>query len=406
MVEHRTPVTARLALGALAVLLVGCGTVDGTATPGEIDVRSLEVGSLTTVPADIEIGRKPTDGTILEGLRMAGAVVFPHEVDPALTHNWGTDVLDTPRRASDASAISNVNLGVLERHRMIVGFDIAEGSQAFDKAKPAIETDARVTRVVLLRFPGAKIAEEAARDLEATDFGVSPDNQPVQIPGYPAAHAHWRPGVKTIGATFAHGEIVVSLFLQHPSPDIDALAKRVAAVLDAQIPLLDKFTPTAPDRIADLPRDPDDLLRRTLIPGPANQQIAIASREFAAWTGRAGLHYRPTEPAELGAAWDRGEVDSVAHSYSTTLFRFRDDAAASAFGATWQDTLSAAAHPVAAPEGLPQARCAERRAAGGAPALTRCYVSYRRYGAFVSGAEPAGARRQAAAQYALLANAQ
>ncbi|WKG12326.1 hypothetical protein QX204_13015 [Nocardia sp. PE-7] len=406
MVEHRTPVTARLALGALAVLLVGCGTVDGTATPGEIDVRSLEVGSLTTVPADIEIGRKPTDGPILEGLRMAGAVVFPHEVDPALTHNWGTDVLDTPRRASDASAISNVNLGVLERHRMIVGFDIAEGSQAFDKAKPAIETDARVTRVVLLRFPGAKIAEEAARDLEATDFGVSPDNQPVQIPGYPAAHAHWRPGVKTIGATFAHGEIVVSLFLQHPSPDIDALAKRVAAVLDAQIPLLDKFTPTAPDRIADLPRDPDDLLRRTLIPGPANQQIAIASREFAAWTGRAGLHYRPTEPAELGAAWDRGGVDSVAHSYSTTLFRFRDDAAASAFGATWQDTLSAAAHPVAAPEGLPQARCAERRAAGGAPALTRCYVSYRRYGAFVSGAEPAGARRQAAAQYALLANAQ
>ncbi|MEU4708172.1 hypothetical protein AB0G00_17210 [Nocardia salmonicida] len=406
MVEHRTPVTARLALGALAVLLVGCGTVDGTATPGEIDVRSLEVGSLTTVPADIEIGRKPTDGPILEGLRMAGAVVFPHEVDPALTHNWGTDVLDTPRRASDASAISNVNLGVLERHRMIVGFDIAEGSQAFDKAKPAIETDARVTRVVLLRFPGAKIAEEAARDLEATDFGVSPDNRPVQIPGYPAAHAHWRPGVKTIGATFAHGEIVVSLFLQHPSPDIDALAKRVAAVLDAQIPLLDKFTPTAPDRIADLPRDPDDLLRRTLIPGPANQQIAIASREFAAWTGRAGLHYRPTEPAELGAAWDRGEVDSVAHSYSTTLFRFRDDAAAIAFGATWQDTLSAAAHPVAAPEGLPQARCAERRAAGGAPALTRCYVSYRRYGAFVSGAEPAGARRQAAAQYALLANAQ
>ncbi|MFD6456031.1 hypothetical protein ACFWF3_35140, partial [Nocardia sp. NPDC060220] len=176
-------------------------------------------------------------------------------------------------------------------------------------------------------------------------------------------------------------------------------------VLDAQIALLDEFTPTAPDRIAELPRDPDDLLRRTLIPGPANQRIAISSREFAAWTGRAGLHYRPTEPAELGAAWDRGGVDSVANSYSTTLFRFRDEAAALAFGTTWQNTLSAAAHPVAAPEGLPQARCAERRA-GSAPALTRCYVSYRRYGAFVSGTEPAGVRQQAAAQYALLANAQ
>ncbi|MGY0498879.1 DUF7373 family lipoprotein [Nocardia sp. FBN12] len=405
MAEHRTPVTARLALGALAVLLVGCGTVDGAATPGEIDVRSLDVGSYTTAPADIEAGRKSTDGPILEGLRMAGAVVFPHDVDPALIHNWGTDVLDTPRRAADTSAISSVNLAVLERHRMMVAFDIAEGSLAFDKAKPAIETDARITRVVLLRFPGAQVAKEAARDLEATDFGVSPDNQPVPIPGYPAAHAHWRPGVKTIGATFAHGEIVVSLFLQHPSPDIDALATRVSAVLDAQIPLLDAFTPTAPDKIAQLPRDPDELLRRTLIPGPANQQIAISSREFAAWPGRASAHYRPTEPAELGAAWDRGGVDSVSNSYSTTLFRFRDDAAAVAFGTTWQDTLSAAAHPVSAPADVPQARCAERRA-GSAPALTRCYVNYRRYGAFVSGAEPAGVRQQAAAQYALLANAQ
>nr|WP_143875854.1 hypothetical protein [Nocardia fluminea] len=187
MVEHHTSVTARLTIGALAVLLVGCGTVEGAATPGEIDVRSLDVGSYTTVPADLEVGRKPTDGPILEGLRMAGAVVFPHEVDPALVHSWGTDVLDTPQRASETSAISNVNLAVLERYRMIVGFDVAQGSQAFDRTKPAIETDARITRVVLLRFPGAKTAEEAARELEATDFRVSPDNQPVPIPGY-AAH--------------------------------------------------------------------------------------------------------------------------------------------------------------------------------------------------------------------------
>lgn len=405
MAHHRSPVTTRLGLGALAVVLVGCASVDGAATAGEIDVRTLEVGSYTTVPADLEATHKPTDGPILEGLRMAGAVVLPHEVDAALTHNWGTDVLDTPRRAADASAISNVNIPALERHRMIVGFDVAEGSRAFDKATPAIDTDARVTRIVLLRFPGAETAAAAARDLAATDFGVSPENQPVAIPGYPAAHAHWRPGIKTIGATFANGEVVVSLFLQHPTPDVDALARRVAAVLDAQKPLLDTFVPTAPDRIAELPRDPDGLLRRTLIPGPANQQIAISSREFAAWPGRASLHYRPTEPAELAAAWDRGGVDSVANSYTTTLFRFRDDDAAAAFGGTWQDTLSAAAHPVAGPDRVPGARCAERRA-GSAPAVVRCYVSYRRYGAFVSGPAAAGVRQQAAAQYALLANAQ
>ncbi|MFE3542850.1 hypothetical protein ACFXK0_07765 [Nocardia sp. NPDC059177] len=403
MADQRTPVTARLALGALAVLLAGCSTVAGTATPGEIDVRTLDVGSYNTVPADLEAGRKPTDGAILEGLRMAGAVVFPHEVEPDLTHNWGTDVLDTPRRTADVSAISNVNLPVLERHRMITGFDIAEGNRAFDEKTPAIETDARVSRVVLLRFPGAAAAAAAARELESTDFAVSPDNQPVPIPGYAGAHAHWRPGVKTISVLFAHGEIVVSLFLQHPTPDIDALAGRAAALLDAQVPLLEKFTPTAPERIAELPRDPDDMLRRALIPGPANQQIAISSREFASWSGRASLHYRPAEP-ELAAAWDRGGVDSVANSYTTTLFRFRDAAAATDFGDTWQRTLSTTVHPVTAPEQLPGAHCAERRA-GSSPALTRCYVSYRNYGAFVSGPEPAGVRRQAAAQYALLANA-
>ncbi|MEV0335317.1 hypothetical protein [Nocardia sp. NPDC050717] len=405
MAHHRAPVISRLALGALAVVLAGCGTVDGAATAGEIDVRTLAVGKYTTAPADVEAARAPTDGPVLEGLRMAGAVVLPREVDTALTHDWGTDVVDSPRKAADVSAISNVNLPTLERHRMIVAFDVAAGDRAFDSKVRAIDTDARVTRIVLFRFPGAAAADTAARELEATDFGVSPDNQPVPIPGHPTAHAHWRPGVKTIGATYATGEIVVSVFLQHPTPDIDALARRVATILDAQQPLLDRFTPTAPDRIAELPRDPDDLLRRTLIPGPANQRIAISSREYAAWPGRAGLHFRPSAPAELAAAWDRGGVDSVANSYTTDLFRFRDADAARDFGATWHETLSAAAHPVAGPDRVPGARCAERRA-GDEPAVVRCYVSYRRYGAFVSGSEATGVRQQAAAQYALLANAQ
>ncbi|MFC6010524.1 DUF7373 family lipoprotein [Nocardia lasii] len=397
--------TARFALGALTVLLVGCGTVDGAARPAEVDVRTLEVGEYITAPAEIEAGRRPTDGPILEGLRMAGAVVFPRDLDPELIHNWGTDVLDTPQRTSAVSAVSNVNIPVLQRHRMIVGFDISEGSRAFDEATPAIETDARITRVVLLRFPGEAAATAAARDLEATDFGVSPDNRAVTIPGYPAAHAHWRPGVKTIGATFAHGEIVVSMFLQHSTPDIDALADRVAEVLDAQIPKLDEFTPTPVDQLATLPRDPEDLLRRVLIPGPANQQIAISSREFATWSAGAARHYRPAEPADLGTAWDRGEVDAVANSYDTTLFRFRDEGAAVDFGATWQATLSAAAQTVDAPRGVPNARCARRDSTADTPALTRCYVNYRNHAAFVTAADPTDARRQAAAQYALLANA-
>src|SRR5690606_31237555 len=213
-----------------------CSTVTGTPVAAEVDVRTLEVSDYPIEPLDVNGVRVASDGPILEGLRMAGAIAVPHEIDDDLVHNWGTDVIDSPKKAADASAISNVNLPTLERHGFLVAFDIAEADEPFPTDVRPTETDATVTRVVLMRFPDADRARTAARELESTDFAVSPDNRPVTVPGYPQAHAHWRPGIKTVSALMAHGEIVISLFLQHPTPDLDAMTTRLREIFDAQLP--------------------------------------------------------------------------------------------------------------------------------------------------------------------------
>ncbi|MFE3444576.1 hypothetical protein ACFXNW_16225 [Nocardia sp. NPDC059180] len=405
MGTHRTVLTRLAVAGALA-MMTACSTVEGTPIAAEIDVRTLDVGDYPIEPLDVDSVHVPSDGPILEGLRMGAAIAVPHEIDDDLVHSWGTDVIDSPKKAADVSSISNVNLPTLERHGFLVAFDIAEGDEPFPTDVRPTETDATVTRIVLMRFPDAARASTAARELESTDFAANPDNRPVTVPGYSGAHAHWRPGIKTVSALLAHDEIVISVFLQHPTPDLDAMTTRLREVFDAQLPLLDDFEPARPDEFADLPRDPDGMLSRALTPGPRDQRVPISSRDYAAWSGRAVIHFQPTDEPDMRAAWDGGGVDAVAQSGTTTVFRFRDNSAATAFGTAWSDSQTPYTQPIDPPADVPDARCAERSATTDKPATSRCYITYRRYAAFVTGDDPTDVRQQAAAQYALLVNTQ
>ena len=386
------------------MLAVSACSVDGDPSPAEIDLSTLDVGNYPTQPLDVDAVHVETDGPILEGLRMAQVVALPFEIDPKLIHSWGADVIETPKRAADTFAISNVNLPVLERHGMITGYDVAHADQPFPSDVAPTETDATVTRIFLIRFPGEDAARDAARDIEQTDFAVSPDNQPVEVPNYSQAYAHWRPGIKTMAGTLAEGEFVVSVFVQHPVADGPAMADRLAAIFDAQLPLLADFEPTQPAEIRDLPRDPDDVLRRTFTTGPRDQQLPISSRDYAAWSGRATEQYRPLDVEALRTAWDDGDVDAVGISGSTNLFRFADAAGAEGFGSAWIDSNPAGVEALDGPAQLPGSRCAARAAEPDRPAIARCYVTFERYGAFVSGGTIEDARQQAAAQYALLVN--
>ncbi|WP_280233245.1 DUF7373 family lipoprotein [Nocardia cyriacigeorgica] len=405
MGTHRAVLTRLAVVGAFA-MVTACSTVEGTPVAAEIDVRTLDVGDHPIEPLDVDSVRLPSDGPILEGLRMAAAIAVPHQIDDELVHNWGTDVIDSPKKAADAAAISNVNLTTLERNGFLVAFDIAEGDEPFPTDVRPTETDATVTRIVLMRFPDTARARTAARELESTDFGVNPDNRPVTVPGYAQAHAHWRPRIKTVSALMAHGETVISVFLQHPTPDLEAMTTRLREVFDVQLPLLDDFEPTPADEFDDLPRDPDAILRRALTPGPRDQRVPISARDYAAWSGRAVVHFRPTDNPGMREAWDSGGVEAAARSGTTTVFRFRDHPAATAFGTAWSDSLGPTTTPIDPPPDVPETHCVERPATTDNPATARCYLTYRHHAAFVTGDDPTDVRQQAAAQYALLVNTQ
>lgn len=410
MVADRTDVIGRrpaarvAALACAALTLVACSggtdTTTGTPTTAAVDLQALDVGGYNVQPIDVEANRTPTDGRILEGIRMAGAIVYPHLLDATLTHDWGSEVIPTPATASDVAAVSNVNIPTLERHGLITGFDVTEGDAAFGTEGAA------ATRVFLMRFPDAATATAAALDLQQTDFAVSPDNRPLSIPGYPDAHAHWRPGIPTMSALYARDQLVVSIFVQHPRPFEQQMVNRVADVLDAQVPLIDGFEPTPVEGIDQLPRDPEEILRRTLIQGPADQTVPISGTDYASWAGPAVIRFRPLANPELETVWDDGGVDAVGYSAPNMVFRFRDADAAEAFADAWQRSHRAGVTPIDGPAGLAQARCAERPDTADQPGVARCFVTNDRYGAFLTDGSADRARQMAAAQYALLENSE
>ncbi|WP_067886453.1 DUF7373 family lipoprotein [Nocardia vaccinii] len=102
----------------------------------------------------------------------------------------------------------------------------------------------------------------------------------------------------------------------------------------------------------------------------------------------------------------RAGVDRIALTPQIIVFRTRDDAAA---GQLVVDSaaLGAAAtrEPADPPDNVPGAVCVHDTIAPNA-AQIRCFVSYRRYVALILGQSLWKTQQAAAAQYALLANAQ
>ena len=72
---------AVLIRGAVPLLLfAGACSVDGRPAPVEIDVSTLDVGSYPTEPLDVDGTSVPTDGPILEGIRMAQVIAIPYDL--------------------------------------------------------------------------------------------------------------------------------------------------------------------------------------------------------------------------------------------------------------------------------------------------------------------------------------
>ncbi|MFH5207771.1 hypothetical protein ACHIPZ_06010 [Antrihabitans sp. NCIMB 15449] len=413
-------------VGALAVVVflggaqvAGCSSpTEGAAKAGEVDVRTLEVGDYSTEPLDVPRNDRESFGRLIEAVRIADAVADPYKIDPDLKYWSGAE--PRPDAKSATGTLADATQPVLEKYGMIAGFAVGGRDQEFPaEGKPKVG-DARAVTINVLRFPDEDSAGRAAREIDAVDFALSPENRAVEIPEYDAAQSHWRPGVPSLGSTIARGFWVVNVYAEHTSADLDALTDLVTKTFDAQLPLLDSFDATPADKVATLPLDAEGMVRRILPyqvgvwPYPVVEsddpstivESGNVSIESGIAYGRLGATHSAGNKEVVGKLFDETGLEFWgAVEIGTFLYRVRDKAAAERLVAENYGDSPNITNTIDGPKGVPDATCQELQTYTGDP-YYRCSVIYRQYAASVTSNDEDDVRFKAAAQYALLANSQ
>ncbi|MFE3446418.1 hypothetical protein ACFXNW_25605 [Nocardia sp. NPDC059180] len=387
---------AALAIAATAAV-TGCSSVPGTAVPGEVDVRGFDIGSYPTTPLDLrwEYTHTLLDGVELAIMRLSDHVVNGIDIDPKLKYNRGVKEFGDAEAATDL--LADVNRPVLERHNFMFGLGITSADRAKAGDKSMGET---AITIGVLQFPDDKAAEAAARELDQTDFAVSPDqNKPVALKKYPDAHSHWRPGVPTLGTTMAVGSYVITMLIDWPSPDLDSLTDLAEKTYAVQVPLLEKLPPLSRREVAALPFDPESMFQRTLTSEDFFMSPRVGS--VAVHTPRGILHWA-SEPAETQKAMEDSGTDRISIADDTYLWRTRDAESAAKFAGT--RLKSSGWTPIDAPADVPDTRCSEDSTPADSDNKYVCVVQYDRYVAQVQSGQLVDVKQRVAAQYALLAN--
>ncbi|WP_405495956.1 hypothetical protein [Nocardia sp. NBC_00511] len=409
----RTLVLLRASLAAVLLLgATGC-VVRGHSVPQYPDPQALDVGKYSSRPLDEPPGNDKY-GRVVEAARLAEALIDPTEADAALQYSVASDgvyLLSTPAKAT--LLLAAPVRAVLDREGMVTG--AAVGGTDVDPGYSGPVTGAsRVLSMMVLRFPDAAAAARAATAIDAADAAVNPDNVSVAIPGYPAAHAHWRPSVPTLAATVADGVYVLSSIAGHTSTDVAALTGLVRKGFDAQLPRLRDFVPTPADRVASLSLDREGMLRRLVpeAPGrwPYPKVIVNVPQRDAVWTSviRAeGVVFGP-RAARLWNGHSAADppIELEAVNGATQLLRMPTSAAARHALEKFDTRRSTGStRPVSGPQGVPDALCAEHTSIPeGEPSRFLCEVIYGKYLARMQGSQLHNLQQRLTAQYGLLVN--
>ncbi|WP_157535320.1 DUF7373 family lipoprotein [Nocardia inohanensis] len=396
----------------LALAFVSACATTGHPVPRHPDPATFDTGIHAIRPLERPDAGNEQYGRVEESVRMAEAVIDPGEADPTLTQTIGTDglaLMPTPARA--ATLLATQVRVVLEREGMIAG--VAVGGADREVYRPKAGEFHGLT-LLLLRFPDADAAARAARDIDAVDKAVNAENVSVQIPGYTAAVAHWRPTVASLAATVAHESYVLHALASHTATDLSALTTLARNGFDKQIARLRDFTPTPVAEIASLPLDRDSMLSHMVpaAPGrwPYPAVFSLTRQVVAGWEASlypAGVVLGP-RAVRLWAMHGTPEASAPElHAVNglDALFRYRTAAAARTAFEHAEQKDSEGHHVVVAPQGVPaeDMRCgAEDQVGKGGFTQFFCRVRYGRYIAIFFARTEQQMRQRAAAQYALL----
>ncbi|WP_280346669.1 DUF7373 family lipoprotein [Nocardia neocaledoniensis] len=395
-----------LAVAAALTVLGGC-VRHGEPSPQQVHLATLDVGSHGTDPMAAPTTSNDKYGRVLESVRMGEVMLDPVEVDPTLTYGVQERTAPLPTPLTAAGLLAERVREALESHSMLAGFAVSGSDRNLFGKRPEVGAS-RLLTVLLLRFPDDQSARLAARQMNATDAAISPDNVDVRVEGYPGAFAHWRPSVPTMAATYAHGSFVISALAGHTSPDQQVLTDMVRKVFDAQIPRLADFRGTPPEDFDTLPLDRDGMQARLLPFGPGRWTYpTVVTSDVdtnAGWSAALsvyGVVLGPRATRLMKHYGFKDPIEIVAMNDFDVLERFPDAVSARKVFEVERQAVNPA-ELLENPAGVPDVYCTKLRSSPASPHQAACHVLYGRYTATLTGWSPANAQQRTAAQYALL----
>ncbi|WP_330182549.1 hypothetical protein OHB26_02140 [Nocardia sp. NBC_01503] len=411
----RRAATIAVSLTMLAGVLSGCGgeVVPGTPHAAQPALSGLDTGEVSTDQGAAPANDNDTYGRVLESVRLGEAVANPTDIDKDLVYG-GSALLPTPGRT--AVLAPEIALKPIAEFGMIAGY-IVNGTDDPSGGVPKFG-ESKALRMTVLSFREDPIARLVAGRIADSAAALSPDTRRVDIPGFADAFAVSRVRSPVLITAVAHRSFVVVTYVADRIPDTAALAGRTAATLAAELPLLDQFQPTAPDKLSAMPFDGDGMLRRLLHPDPVKWPYPSvgpngtpAETTWFTFAPGSGVVYGPRAVSHLfgrGPATGepaRDDVERAAFIGNWWLLRLPDEAHVTAMHTrVLAKTTANGDIPATAPEGVPGAACFRSKDATDNQRETRyhCYISDGRYWAVITAPDEKTVRQRAAAQYALL----
>lgn len=405
---------AAAAVVAAAALCACTTTTPGTPTESELATETPATTTAAPVdPAALDPGHYPTtaaspagpagtdaEGRLVEGRRMAGAVVGPWEVDPTLTRSGGAPAaLITNASELGAVIYPTTTYKTPNLSSMLVAFSSERWA-----ADPHSLTRLRNT---LLRFPNDATAASVATGLTEgtltmlvrTDSGDPIPVEPIRAvpvprtPNTPAAILTFREGTQTVHEAIlitAHGPFVL-VHSARTADDPNAALTLVADTLERQRTQLDTFAATPANQLSTLPKDPTGLAARTV---PASDPTTLQSGTY---DPHGALHLQ-ADPTTAQAAFADAGVDVVSAAL-TTVYQSTDPAAAQTLAAQLHDASGDEAEAV---PGLPDSHCARTTSGAGSLVRYQCIAATDRYAFTTISRDLTTAHQQSAAQYLML----
>lgn len=393
---------AAAALAVSVLVSAGCGSESHATDEKSVDLSKLDTGKYPTKPQEYAPKDKALAARQTEALRLGSAMPLPMEIDPALTHGMQGFHPFTGVESFEGDpfliVLNNTDFAA-NTPGLVAGF--AAAAQSNDDWNISYSL-----RDAVMIFDSDDAASAAATALARSGFARTESTDPAEpahSEQYPSAQVIWLPKNQVLASFYATGKFVIVTIARNTEnaelkvsdqPGLVALSDKATAVTADR---LKTFQPTPKDKLAELPLDPQGLLRLTL-PVPSGDVIAYA---FNGTLDKHGALQMVGDSAKSQSRLDQAGVDYLTYG-AAQLVRTRDAAAAMKY--LQERPRKKFERRIDSPPGLPDAECFKVRTPNTDSFGYHCYFALGRYSVEALSAQQQDAYQRISAQYAMLAN--